>query len=78
MLTKKDIYRMDARKEQLINDITQLINSYEGVAPTSINPDLLEFMDDATLISIIDSLLQQKEQQSQNIDTEWLEQFKKS
>ena len=69
---------MDTRKQQLIDDITQLINSYEGIAPTTINPDLLEFMDEAILISIIDSLLQQKEQQSQNIDTEWLEQFKKS
>ena len=67
---------MDERKQQLINDITQLLNSYEGVPPTAINPQLLEFMDEATLIGIIDSLLDQKEQQSQNIDTEWLEQFK--
>src|SRR3989339_457836 len=49
------------RKEQLIADIQNLLNSYEGIHKTSINPSLLEFMDENTLISIIDSLLSQKE-----------------
>ena len=64
------------KKEQLIKDIQNLLNSYEGTPPTSINPDLLSFMDEKTLIDIIDSLLDQKEDNSTNIDTEWLEQFK--
>lgn len=63
------------KKEQLIKDIQNLLNSYDGVRPTSINPDLLNFMDERTLISIIDSLLTQKEQNSES-DVEWLEQFK--
>jgi len=63
------------RKEQLIKDIQNLLNSYDGVRPTSINPDLLDFMDEETLISIIDSLLTQKEKNSKS-DVEWLEQFK--
>ena len=64
-------------KEQLINDIQNLLNSYPNVTQTSINPSLLEFMDEKTLISIIDSLLIQKEQ-SKDIDLEWLSKFKKS
>jgi len=63
------------KKEQLIKDIQNLLNSYDGLRPTSINPDLLKFMDEKTLISIIDSLLTQKEQSSVS-DREWLEQFK--
>ncbi|WP_148218512.1 hypothetical protein [Sulfurimonas autotrophica] len=63
------------KKEQLIKDIQNLLNSYDGVRPTSINPDLLNFMDEETLISIIDSLLTQKEKNSES-DVEWLEQFK--
>lgn len=63
------------RKEQLIQDIQNLLNSYEGINPTSINPDLLKFMDDKTLISIIDSLLTQKEENKES-DLEWLEKFK--
>jgi hypothetical protein len=62
-------------KEQLINDIQNLLNTYEGVHNTNINPDLLKFMDKDTLISIIDSLLEQKEDAKES-DTEWLEQFK--
>jgi len=64
------------RKEQLIQDIQNLLNSYDGVNKTSINPDLLEFMDENTLISIIDSLLIQKEDTVKS-DIEWLEKFKK-
>ena len=63
------------KKEQLIKDIQNLLNSYNGIRPTSINPDLLAFMDEKTLISIIDSLLTQKEENSVS-DIEWLEQFK--
>ena len=63
------------RKEQLIQDIQNLLNSYNGIHPTSINPNLLEFMDEKTLISIIDSLLTQKEENKES-DTQWLEQFK--
>ena len=64
------------RKEQLIKDIQQLLNSYNGIAQTTINPDLLEFMDEQTLLSIISSLLDQKEM-AKEADKEWLEQFKK-
>ena len=63
-------------KEKLIQDIQNLLNTYEDVHSTSINPDLLKFMDDKTLISIIDSLLDQKEA-SKESDLEWLEKFKK-
>ncbi|MEN4053239.1 MULTISPECIES: hypothetical protein [Sulfurimonas] len=63
------------RKQQLIKDIQDLLNSYNGVRPTSINPNLLEFMDEETLINIIDSLLNQKEE-NREADTEWLEKFK--
>lgn len=67
---------MNDKKKQLIDDIQNLLNTYDGVNPTSINPDLLEFMDEDTLISIIDSLLTQKEDAKES-DIEWLEQFKK-
>jgi hypothetical protein len=63
------------RKEQLINDIQDLLNTYENIDSTTINPELLEFMDEDTLISIIDSLLKQKES-SKEADIEWLEKFK--
>ena len=67
---------MNSNKKQLIEDIQNLLNSYDNENTTAINPDLLEFMDDKTLISIIDSLLNQKEE-SKEPDTEWLEKFKK-
>ncbi len=63
-------------KDQLIEDIQKLLNSYEGVKETVINPNLLKFMDEKTLISIIDSLLTQKENVKDS-DTQWLEKFKK-
>lgn len=66
---------MLTKKEQLIDDIQNLLNSYDNLSPTTINQDLLEFMDEKTLISIISSLLDQKEA-SKESDTEWLEQFK--
>jgi len=66
---------MNTRKEQLIEDIQNLLNNYQGIRPTFINPDLLEFMDEDTLIQIIDSLLNQKED-NKEADREWLEKFK--
>ncbi len=64
-----------SRKIQLIKDIQQLLNSYDNVTTTTINPALLEFMDEKTLIDIISSLLDQKEA-SKEVDSEWLDQFK--
>jgi len=63
------------RKQKLILDIQNLLNTYEGVNPTSINPALLEFMDENMLIDIIESLLNQKEDNKES-DLEWLEKFK--
>jgi len=63
-------------KEQLIQDIQNLLNSYDTVSATEINPNLLEFMDEMTLKQIIGSLLDQKETHV-CADTEWLEQFKR-
>ena len=63
-------------KKQLIEDIQDLLNSYDTKNTTSINPDILEFMDEKTLITIIDSLLNQKED-AKEPDIEWLEKFKK-
>ncbi|WP_457746291.1 hypothetical protein [Sulfurimonas sp.] len=63
------------KKEQLIQDIENLLNSYEGISPTHIDPALLEFMDEKTLIEIIGSLLDQKEELKET-DRDWLEQFK--
>ena len=62
-------------KEELINDIQSLLNTYDGVSKTDINPALLEFMDRDTLLNIIDSLLNQKEDNKKS-DVEWLEKFK--
>lgn len=68
---------MSSSKEKLIHDIETLLNSYgDDVPPTVINPSLLEFMDEETLKSIIDSLLRQKETVNED-SIEWLEQFKK-
>lgn len=66
---------MTSRKQQLVQDIQNLLNTYSGSSFTSINPELLEFMDEKTLIGIIDALLDQKEN-SKEADIEWLEQFK--
>ncbi|MCD4667784.1 MAG: hypothetical protein K8R44_04215 [Sulfurimonas sp.] len=65
-----------SRKKQLIKDIQNLLNTYDNVNNTSINPNLLEFMDENTLVSIIESLLTQKEEAEES-DIEWLEKFKK-
>ena len=65
-----------SRKAELINDIENLLNNYNDENTTVINPDMLEFMDEDTLLSIIDTLLTQKEA-SKETDLEWLETFKK-
>jgi len=65
-----------SNKKQLITDIQDLLNSYEGIHKTFIDPTLLDFMDEETLKSIIGSLLDQKEVVLKNEDLEWLEQFK--
>lgn len=67
---------MSNKKYQLIADIEKLLNSYEGGSVTYIDPSMLEFMDEATLKSIIDSLLRQKEKTVES-NMDWLEQFKK-
>ena len=64
------------RKTELIRDIENLLNNYDDDNTTAINPDMLEFMDEDTLLSIIDTLLTQKEA-SKETDTAWLETFKK-
>jgi len=64
------------RKEQLIEDVQNLLNSYDDSNSTFINPSLLQFMDENTLVNIIDDLLTQKES-SKETDTQWLEKFKK-
>lgn len=66
---------MESTKQQLIDDIQNLLNRYGGLAPTTINPALLEFMDRDTLLSIISSILKQQENTNQD-NLEWLEQFK--
>jgi len=63
------------KKQQLIHDIQNLLNNYDDTSSTLINKDLLNFMDEKTLISIISSLLEQKEA-SKESDLKWLEQFK--
>ena len=67
---------MESTKEQLINDIENLLNRYDGIKPTQIDPSLLQFMDKSTLLSIISSILRQQENTNES-NIEWLEQFKK-
>ncbi len=64
------------RKSQLINDIQTLLNNYDNKNSTTINQAMLNFMDEGTLLSIIDTLLTQKES-SKETDLQWLETFKK-
>lgn len=63
-------------KQQLLLDIENLLNTHEGGSTTSINPAMLEFMDEETLKGIIESLLTQKEHVNDS-NKDWLEQFKK-
>ncbi|MCX6062098.1 MAG: hypothetical protein NT103_07620 [Campylobacterales bacterium] len=66
---------MESTKEQLINDIQNLLNRYDGLKPTTINPNLLQFMDKPTLLQIINSVLKQQENANED-NIEWLQQFK--
>jgi len=66
---------MNTNKDKLIKDIQDLLNSYDGLAPTTINPNLLTFMDEETLKQIIGSLLDEKDKLKDE-DKEWLEKFK--
>ncbi len=66
---------MESTKEQLITDIENLLNRYDGVKQTHIDPALLQFMDRQTLLSIISSILRQQEKTNES-NLEWLEQFK--
>ena len=64
------------KKIDLIKDIQNLLNNYDDINSTNINPNMLDFMDEKTLLEIIDTLLTQKEA-SKETDKEWLETFKK-
>lgn len=66
---------MESTKEQLILDIQNMLNRYDGVKQTEINPALLDFMDKETLIHIIESLLKQQETVNED-NIEWLQKFK--
>jgi hypothetical protein len=68
---------MESTKEQLICDIENLLNRYDSVKPTQIDPSLLQFLDRQTLLSIIGSILRQQEKTNES-NIEWLEQFKKN
>lgn len=67
---------MSEMKDQLIRDIETLLNRFPDVSATRINPDLLTFMDEASLRQIIGMLLDQQEKTVEN-NKDWLEQFKK-
>lgn len=67
---------MESTNEQLIIDIENLLNRFEGHNTTHIDPKLLSFLDRQTLLSIIESLLRQHEQTNSS-NVEWLEQFKR-
>lgn len=73
---QKGYNTMSSRKEQLIQDIQNLLNRYGDVNPTTINPALLSFMDEDTLLKIINSLLKQQEKTNED-NVEWVQQFKK-
>ena len=63
-------------KTKLILDIQKLLNSYKNSSTTTINPDLLQYMDEKDLKQIINNLLDQKEKLL-DANKEWLKQFKK-
>jgi hypothetical protein len=67
---------MEDTKYKLIKDIEKLLNSYEDLAPSTIDPDLLQYLDESSLKDIISDLLTQKENTVTD-NLEYLEQFKK-
>ena len=62
-------------KEKLIKDIQNLLNTHGGIKDSTINVNMLEFMDKASLISIIELLLDKKESML-NDNLDWLNTFK--
>jgi hypothetical protein len=67
---------MEDTKYKLIKDIEKLLNSYEDLPPSTINPDLLQYLDESSLKDIISDLLTQKENTVTD-NLEYLQQFKK-
>ncbi len=59
-------------KEKLLKEITDLLNEYG--TPSSINPSVLEFLEESDLIEIKKSLIESKKHHLD--DKEWLHQFK--
>ncbi len=68
---------MKDKKQELIQDIENLLNSYSGVHQSKINPEILQYMDETSLKDIIADLLTQKESAVES-NLDYLEQFKKS
>ncbi|PHR52775.1 MAG: hypothetical protein COA44_15920 [Arcobacter sp.] len=60
-------------KKELLKEIEGLLNEYAD--SSSINPSVLEFLEESDLIEIKKSLLESKKHHVD--DTQWLEQFKK-
>jgi hypothetical protein len=66
---------MENSERQLIQDIENLLNGYEGLQKSYINPELLSHLDEASLKEIISDLLMQKEN-AVSSNLEYLQQFK--
>ena len=62
-------------KEKLIKDIQNLLNTHGGIKDSTINVNMLEFMDKASLISIIELLLDKKDSIIED-NMDWLNSFK--
>ena len=62
-------------KEELLADIEKLIR-YDKSDKQTINPALLDYLDELSLISIMKKLLERVGTLSEE-DKEWLQQFKK-
>lgn len=60
-------------KEKLLSEILDLLNEYG--TPSSINPNVLEFLEENDLIEIKKSLIESKKHHLD--DKDWLHQFKK-
>jgi len=60
-------------KSELLKEIEELLNEYGDTS--SINPSVLEFLEESDLIEIKKSLLENKKHHLD--DTQWLQQFKK-
>ena len=60
-------------KQDLLKEIESLLNEYGD--SSSINPSVLEFLEESDLEGIKKSLLESKKHQIN--DTQWLEKFKK-